>query len=182
VVRIFVRRVAHDVGSLVGRRGLNLLSGLGRVVGPGAVGGLVDALYGTASGALSRRLTVRPIPNVTPEGISVDEFQKRFREDLIAQSGIVVLVGGMREGSDAPGVLAEFEIAAAQRKVVLPIAATGHAARTIYDRILARPDLIPPEIDLNGVKRLGPDTTAPEDIVAALDACFTQITGSRGAE
>lgn len=179
--RAFVRRVAHDAGRLVGRRGLNLVSGFGRVVGPSAVAGLIDGISLLPGASLARRLAVHPIPNVVPEGMSLEAFKQRYREDMIAQSGIMIAVGGLRQGADAPGVLQEFEIAAAQKKVVLPIAATGHAARAIYDRILARPgELLPPELQLEDVKRLGPDVTSPEDIASALDACFTRITRSRG--
>jgi hypothetical protein len=183
--RGFVRQVAHDVGKLIGRRGLNLVSGFGRVVGPSAVAGLIDAgpsgeHHPLSSVALARRLAVRPIPNVTPEGISLDAFKRGYREDMIAQSGVMIVVGGLRRGVDSPGVLDEFEMAVAQKRIVLPIAATGHAARTVYDRLLERPaELLPAELDVETLRRLGPETRSVPEIVEALDACLTRITGRR---
>jgi hypothetical protein len=58
---------------------------------------------------------------------------------LIQQAGICVFIGGFRriDGAVEPalGVLQESEIALAEGKVLIPIAATGGAAAEIWTRI-----------------------------------------------
>jgi len=174
--RAFVAAVARGVGRIVGRRGLRLLSGFGRVVGGAALSGMFEALEGHSGPAISRRIIVRPVRDVIPEGMSVEEYKRRSREDLISQAGIVIVVGGLRQGSIAPGVLQEFEIASAQGRVVLPVAATGHAARKVYEVMRARPETyLPREIDIATFERLGMETRSEDAVLAAVDRCVMRI-------
>jgi len=174
-----ISEVARGVGRLVARRGLNLISGFGRVVGTGVVSGTIDELSQLPGSALARRLTIRPIREISPEGLSLDEFKRRQREDMISQAGIVLFIGGLRQGAAARGVMQEFEIAQDKQKIILPIAATGHASRQIHEQLLADPSRLPPELDLELFKRLGPETRSVEDILKAIDTCLERIQGRR---
>ncbi len=174
--RAFVSAIARGVGRIVGKRGLRLVTGHGRVVGSGAVTGLIEALEGRSGATISRRLIVRPVREVAPPGASLEAWKRKSREDLLAQSGVMIVVGGLRRGVPAPGVLEEFEIAAAQGSVVLPIAATGHAARQIFETMRARPEVyLNREIDPASFEELGPQTTSEATILAAIERCIGRL-------
>lgn len=179
--REFILKVARGVGHVIAKRGLNLISGFGRTVGAGVLSGLIDELYsdgpgGASAAALARRMTIRPNRDVAPAGMSVEEFKRRYREDMIAQAGIVIFIGGLRKGEVAPGVLEELRIAVAQKKIILPIAATGYAAKQIHAAILERPgDYLPPEISVEDIRGLGEETASLEAIMSAVDRSLAKV-------
>ena len=107
--RAFVTAIARGVGRVVGARGLRLVTGLGRTVGSAALTGMIEALDGLSGAGITRRLVVRPVRDILPPGASVEAWERKSREDLVAQSGIVIVIGGLRRGAVAPGVLEEFE-------------------------------------------------------------------------
>jgi hypothetical protein len=168
--------VARGVGRVVGRRGLRLITGFGRVVGGATLAGMVEALEMLPGAAISRRIQVHPVREVSPPGLTVAEYKRRGREDMIAQAGIIVVVGGLRQGEIAPGVLQEFEIARTLGKTVLPLAATGHAAARIHEIMRAEPEkYLPKELDRSMFDELGPATTDEAAMLAALDRCIARI-------
>ncbi|HVK69636.1 MAG TPA: SIR2 family protein [Polyangium sp.] len=174
--RAFVTSIARGVGRIVGSKNMRLVTGLGRVVGSAAVTGLVEALDGRTGAAISRRLVVRPVREVVPPGASLDAWKRKSREDLIVQSGVMIVIGGLRRGVPAPGVLEEFEIAKAQGLVVLPIAATGHAAQAIHEAMRANPAAhLPAEIDAASFEALGPETKDEGAILAAIERCLGRL-------
>jgi hypothetical protein len=175
--RAFVSTIARGVGRLVGGKNLRLVTGLGRVVGPAAVTGFLEAQGGRTAAAISRRLVVRPVREVVPPGESLEAWKRKSREDLITQAGVMVVVGGLRKGVAAPGVLEEFEVARAHGLVVLPIAATGPAARTIFETIRANPEAhLPREIDAASFEALGPETTDEGAILTAIERCLGRLS------
>jgi hypothetical protein len=174
--RGFVSAIARGVGRIVGAKGLKLVTGLGRTVGSAALTGMIEAQSGVSGAGLGRKLVVRPVRDIVPSGSTVEQWERKSREDLVAQSGIVVVVGGLRRGVNAPGVLEEFEIAAAQGLVVLPIAATGHAARQIHETMRSRPEqYLTREIDAELFAELGPEVKEEAAILAAVERCITRI-------
>lgn len=173
--RAFVTTIARGVGRLVGSKNLRLVTGLGRVVGSAAVTGLVEALDGRTAAAISRRLVVRPVREVVPPGASLEAWKRKSRENLIVQAGVMIVIGGLRRGAPAPGVLEEFEIAKTQGLVVLPIAATGHAARVIHESMRANTAELPAEIDAASFEALGPETKDEGAILAAIERCLGKL-------
>ncbi|MDC3953453.1 SIR2 family protein [Polyangium jinanense] len=174
--RAFVTTIARGVGRIVGARNLRLVTGLGRVVGSAAVTGLVEALDGRTAAAISRRLVVRPVREVVPPGASLEAWKRKSREDLLAQAGVMIVIGGLRRGAPAPGVLEEFEIAKTQGLVVLPIAATGHAAQVIHEKMRANPAAhLPAEIDATSFDALGAEAKDEGAILAAIERCLSRL-------
>jgi hypothetical protein len=135
-LRTRIEEVAIKVGEFIGERGLRLISGFGTVVGSSVVSGVLSKLYANEAHALDRTLFLRPFPQVVPDGFDKQTFQQRYREDMITHAGICVFIGGMKEVNGsvkiAPGVLAEYEIAKALKKTIIPVAATGGAAAEIW--------------------------------------------------
>ncbi|GMV90461.1 MAG: hypothetical protein AMXMBFR82_02390 [Candidatus Hydrogenedentota bacterium] len=154
---VFVSGAAHDYGPLgrdrieglvrcIGSRlisdGYNLVSGFGYGIGEQCVVGALRALFAVSKGGERDRVTVRPFPGTKGSGHA--QQNKAHREDLIARSGVVVVLCGNGEGLDgktqeSAGVFEEVDIAIREKKVVIPIGATGHAADTIWNRAKESP-------------------------------------------
>ena len=133
--------------------------------------GALRALYGVPKGADLERLVVRPFQKV--EEAKQQEQNTRHREDLIARSGIVVVMAGNRSKTggieNSPGVMEEVEIGLRERKCILPIGATGHAAREVWDRANADPERFMPEIKgKRELAVLGDSNASNEQLLNAL--------------
>lgn len=141
--------LTREIGAKLIRDGYNLVSGFGLGLGEQCVLGALRALYGIPKGAELERLVVRPFPKAKDGD---QQTQNTYhREELIARSGIVIVMAGNRAKSAggtemSPGVLEEVEIARRQRKFVIPIGATGHAARNIWEAATAAPEQFLPGI------------------------------------
>lgn len=137
-VKIF--SLAEEIGRLIGRSGRYLVSGAGLMVGSATISGFLDALRDRGGWDLSRRLIARPFPQPL-EGAKPNEKQwHALRRELARQAGIAIFIGGAKVENgglvSAGGVLEEFELAQQAGAFLLPIAATGGAAKDIKDRLL----------------------------------------------
>jgi len=174
--RAFVGAIARGAGRIIGARGLRLVTGLGRTVGSAGVTGMIEALDGLSGAAISRRLIVRPVREVTPLSATIEEAKRKSREDLVEQCGVVVVCGGLRRGELSPGVMQEFEMAAEKGKIVLPLAGTGHAAKKIWETMRARPEVyLTKEIDAGMFEEIGPNVTAEGAILTWLERCLSRM-------
>jgi hypothetical protein len=131
--------LAEDIGRRVGQAGLDLVTGGGLVVGSAAVSGFLDALRNGGGWDLDRRLIARPFPQPLA-GVKANDAQwTELRRELARQAGIVIFIGGakLKDGklAVATGVLEEFSLAQAAGAFLLPIGATGGAAKEIADRL-----------------------------------------------
>jgi hypothetical protein len=132
--------VAMGIGDLVGSMGLTLVSGAGLVVGSATIAGFLDALRLEGGWDLERRLIARPFPQPL-EGKSPDRAQwTALREELARLAGTIIFVGGAKsvDGKtvNADGVMQEADLAGAAGAFMLPIGATGGAAKIIADRLI----------------------------------------------
>jgi hypothetical protein len=87
--------LARQIGARLIREGYSLVSSFGMGLGEECVIGALRALYGIPKGADLERLVVRPFPRVV--GANQKGQNTRHREDLIARSGVVVVIAGNRE-------------------------------------------------------------------------------------
>jgi hypothetical protein len=137
--RTKIEETAYAIGHMLARHNYRLVSGFGLVVGSAALSGAVDEFDRQPAPNLEKSLLLRPFPQRVPPGIRPKEYYARYREDLVTQAGACVFIAGMKEAGrhreDADGVIAEFEIAAAAKRVPIPVAATGGAAETIWRRV-----------------------------------------------
>lgn len=132
--------LAEDIGRRIGQSGLDLVSGTGLMVGAAAISGFLDALRNGGGWDLDRRLIARPFPQPLP-GTKANTAQwTQLRRELARQSGIVVFLGGSKldhgQLVSAGGVLEEFSLAQAEGAFLLPVGATGGAAKDIADQLL----------------------------------------------
>jgi hypothetical protein len=170
--------LATEIGSRVIRDGFNLVSGFGLGLGEQCVLGALRALFGIPKGAELERLVARPSPRAKDGDQQAQNTH--HREELIARSGVVVVMSGNRtkqasETEISPGVLEEVEIARRQRKFVIPIGATGHAARKIWEVASADPEQFLPGIRARTeLSVLGNSSATNEQLTNALFALLAK--------
>lgn len=149
-------QLSEAIGRLLGESGRDLVSGSGVLVGPAAIAGFIESLRDGGGWDVDRRLLVRAFPQPLAGG-SADKVQwTALRQELARLSGIVIFVGGAKADHGvlvtAGGVLEEYALAKEAGAFLLPIGATGGAARQIA-------------IDLQGsaVASTGPQAQRPTD-------------------
>jgi hypothetical protein len=126
------KALCRALGAGLVRKGFNIVSGFGVSVG--------DLVAFGAMAELPRnddeRIQLWPFPQTLPKGTDVAEFKKRYREGMISNAGVCVVLSGNKSVAGgivpADGVRQEVEIARAQGKIVIPIGATGHVARELW--------------------------------------------------
>lgn len=176
--RAFISGVSRAVGRLLGRRGDNLVSGFGLTVGHSSVMGFLEEIYAKAHPSVERRLVVRPFPQVTPEGITAEEFRRRYREDMISRAGVCIFIGGTKPGEAvASGVMEEYKIAKAGERVVVPIGCTGGAARSIWEDVEKDfKRILPKKVKKDAFRRLGGKGCDVETVIKALEEILDQLS------
>ena len=131
----FVHEIANGLGRAIGKAGLTMVSGAGVLVGSASLSGFISALQATGSWDLDRRLIARPFPQPL-EGKEPDRAQwELLRVELARLAGITIFVGGSKvvDGTEiiSNGVQRECELAKISGSFLLPIGATGGAAKVI---------------------------------------------------
>lgn len=134
----------HDLCMQLGQRLVGehcqLISGMGLHVGDSVVNGALVQLYESKLAATDEHLFLRPFPRQLPPGHDPDDFNRRYRYDLITKCGVAVFIAGTSRTSPvSKGVMEEYEIAKRLQKVIIPIGATGFAAEHIWR--LMQPDV-----------------------------------------
>ncbi|REG60857.1 SIR2-like protein [Paraburkholderia sp. BL6669N2] len=136
-----VRDVAQGVGRIIAQQGARLVSGFGLEVGSAVIAGVMGEAHKAKYVNLDSILLLRPFPQTLPKGLDQEAFKKQYREDMVAQSGVCIVIGGMvKKGKDyevAPGVLAEVALARAAGRPVLPLGITGGAACQVWEEMLS---------------------------------------------
>ncbi len=182
--RTRVDELSHAIGREIIRRGYNLISGFGLGIGGSAVLGALEELYAKQrSISANNRTVIRPFPQDAPTGTSRGELWSKYREDMISKSGFVIFLSGNKwnEASGqtviADGVIEEWEIARKLGKYPIPVGATGHAARQVWQEVNASLDTFFPKGGVRGhFKTLGDEGSSNEEIVEAIFAIVKRIT------
>lgn len=175
-----LEELARGIGARLIRDGYNLVSGFGLGLGEQCVLGALRALYGIPKGAELERLVVRPFPQAKDD-VEQKAQNTHHREELIARSGVVVVISGNQANTAggtevSPGVTEEVEIARRQRKFVVPIGASGHAARKIWEAASAEPERFLPGIKAQTeLTVLGNPTATNEQLTNALFALLAKV-------
>ncbi len=129
----FLRQMA----AMFVRKRLKITTGFGLGVGGPIVTGAVQEVYSRKDISLEEALVMRPFPiGIQDEATRTRTFE-RYRKDLVSQAGIAIFVFGSRdEKADiAKGMLEEFAQAKNSGLKLLPIGATGHAAKQLWEEV-----------------------------------------------
>ncbi|MCK7118903.1 SIR2 family protein [Enterobacter roggenkampii] len=136
-----IHAFAEAVGRKIGETNRDLVTGAGILVGSASISGFLAALRNGGGWDLDRRLVARPFPQPLKDSSPNDNDWAALRNELARQAGVVIFIGGSKldKGDLIPakGVLKEFECAKKSGAFLLPIAATGGAARVIYEELIS---------------------------------------------
>jgi hypothetical protein len=178
--------LARALGQEIIRRGYNVVSGVGLGIGGSVVIGALETLYAQDNGNPDRRTLLRPFPQVTPQGITKDAFQTKSRRDMIANAGFTLFLSGNKldegTGDVRPGlgVLEEFQLTREMDRYPIPIGASGHAARQIWQEVMASLDKFFP---FGGVREhfetLGKPDSTNEQLVEAVFKIIERTNSAR---
>jgi hypothetical protein len=153
-----VDEFAQELGRALVADGTRIATGLGAGIGDAIFTGALREIMQTKATSIEDALILRPFPQ-TGDLTQLASLWESYRQEIIAQAGIALFIFGNKEdgGSlvQAEGVLREFEIARQQGVAVMPIGATGAAAKTLADQVVADPNKFSPELDADGRGMLG---------------------------
>lgn len=161
------RDLIREIGKRLIESGFDVINGFGLGVGPYLLNGALEGLGDTGSTTINDRIVLRPFP----QGITNEEERRRrwreYRQLMIAESGIVVVLFGNQQKDDgdvelASGVREELTLAKEAGLVVVPVGATGYVAREAYDLMIERGGSLVAEANLRQrlTKLQQPGTTA----------------------
>ena len=183
-----IEPLARRIGKEIIANRCHLISGFGLGIGSAIIVGAMEELYLQPSRDLNRRLTLRPFPQPSNGQTRDDLFPlwSNIRREMISNAGFCIFLAGnkLQNGQTVPapgvlgepGVSGEWELCKALGKYPIPIGASGHAARIIYDEVLADFDTFYPNIDVRKQFDVLGDETAGED--AWIQAIFAIITAA----
>ena len=177
-----VEKLARDIGQGIIRKGHNLVSGIGFGIGGVVILGAMEELYTDDKSEFGDRTTLRPFPQEPPRGMTRETFLTRYREDMIANAGFTVFLCGNKLDPNtgktviASGVMKEFEITKRLNRYPIPVGATGHAARRIWEEVNGSLDRFFPNGGVKGHFQTLRDTKSTnEEIVEAIFAIAKRV-------
>ena len=181
-----IERLSRRLGQEIIKQGYNLVSGYGLGIGGAVIIGAMETLSSEKHSDISRRTTLRPFPQYFANDTERKEFFTHYRQEMISNAGFCVFLSGNKDSGDgktsviADGVLEEFRIARSLEKYPIPIGATGHAAREIWEEVNSHLKDIFSDVD---VRRefaiLGNEHQPEEKLIEAVFHIIKKTTSKR---
>ncbi len=135
-----VNRFFRDLGSVLFNHNFRIVSGFGLGVGNSLISGAIESAFEKGTTRLDHFLDVRPFPRDIADKEQRDNIWHLYRTELLSLPGIALFFFGNKvvngEIVPADGVRKEFDIAAKQGLVLIPISATGYMAQSLYEGIV----------------------------------------------
>ena len=135
--------LARALGREIVRRRYNLVSGLGLGIGATVVIGALEEKY--SRDASQGEIRYFPFPQEAPAGLSLAQAHFRFREEMLANVGFSIFICGNRLAQSSneievgKGVLEEFDLIVKLGRYPIPVGASGHAAKQIWEMVMTKP-------------------------------------------
>lgn len=131
--------LCHAIGRELINEGLNLISGAGLSIGWRVASGAV------CSSGSEAQVSIYPFPLQSTDSEERKRIWTQHRRNMISQAEICIFISGNKlDGTgntiEANGVIEEFEIATELGKYPIPIGATGHASKRIWEEVNANLD------------------------------------------
>lgn len=174
---------AQELGRVLIADGTRIATGVGAGVGDAMFSGALREVMRTKGMSIEDALVLRPFPQVgAPDQLPA--LWKAYRQEIISQSGIALFLFGNKEEDGktvtADGLVQEFEIAKQQGISILPIGATGSAAKTLADQVVADPDKYTPELDASGRTQLVSLAVHNDDLMSLIPRILALIRKLQG--
>ena len=163
---------AQELGRRLIASGTRIASGLGAGIGDALVAGSLRELMRSKTG-IEEGLVLRPFPQA---GSAEDRaaLWEEYRHEIISHVGIAIFLFGTKldEGGElviADGMLREFDIAREQGVAVIPVGATGGAAKVLSDKVLANASTLIPELGKDGENEIRLIAESTDELNTLLD-------------
>jgi hypothetical protein len=184
--RARVEEMAKAIGEMIAQRKKRLVSGYGLTVGSAALAGALGVVLQDAAPNLDRSFLLRPFPQTAPSGTSLTAFHDLYRESMIKNAALCVVISGEKESSSgkvevAEGVVQEAAKAQTLGRLVLPIGGTGGAAEKIYIEMRKKGSWTVNGLTAKQLTDLGEKTITPEQAAAAIGLVIDALDKKYGA-
>lgn len=132
-----VNLFTHTLARKLVQADYRLISGFGLGVGSTVINGALEEIMRSKYKHVDEHLCLRPFPQIVSGSISSEQLWREYREDMIAQAGIVIFIFGNKESHCgnivvADGMLEEFAIAKSFGRLIIPVGSTGGASVDIH--------------------------------------------------
>jgi hypothetical protein len=159
------------LGQVLIDKGYRIVSGFGLGISNALLSGAIERIYSDRKGHFEDFLTVRPFP----QHIALDEERKRiwheYRLDLIQRAGAAIFLFGnkLSKGSVivANGVIDEYKIAEDLGIGIVPVGATGYAAKEIAEKEITKAKEKDQE-HLAALQRLQDPAEKPNELISRI--------------
>ncbi len=122
------------------KRDNKIVSGFGLGVGSYVISGALNEIYMKKKIVNNETLILRPFPQGTTGEILLKDLWQKYREDMIALSGISIFIFGNKTDDNgniinANGVHSEFKISSNKSNIIVPVGITGYASEEIWNEV-----------------------------------------------
>jgi hypothetical protein len=97
----------HTLARRLVQADYRLISGFGLGVGSTVINGALEEIMRSKYKHVDEHLCLRPFPQIVSGSISPEQLRREYREDMIAQAGIVVFIFGNKESHCGNTVVAD---------------------------------------------------------------------------
>lgn len=159
-------------GALV-HENYRITTGFGLGIGSSVISGALDVIYQEKFNHVDEFLHLRPFPQNIANEKKRKASWKKYREDLLEETGISVFMFGNKRGKEpgsyvvADGCIQEYEIAKEKGNLIIPIGSTGDAAKVIFD--IVKSDMTDYPYLANYMGRLKNETDVDEIVKLVVD-------------
>ena len=137
-----VNRAEYLAGKLAGtlvHNDYRITSGFGLGIGSAVINGALKVVYSEKYRHTDDYLCLRPFPQNVKDIEERNLLYKKYREDMIDETGVSIFMFGNKYINDsvveAAGCIQEFKISKEKGNVIIPFGSTGYAAKIIYDEV-----------------------------------------------
>jgi len=172
--------LCEDLGRRLIEEGYDIVSGVGKGIGAAMMVGAHKALARPDASRLAQRLKLFPFPYWHPVVAERTAYYETNRQEMAAQAGVSIFISGNKLNGtqviESPGVDAEFKEAVKSRHFIIPIGASGHAAKTIWAKVMADPCAFYKGCDVSTeLKTLGEISSTNDDLLEAVFSILSKI-------
>lgn len=176
-----VEAISREIGRVVAESEKRLISGFGLTVGSATLAGALGVVLKQATPNLDKSLLLRPFAQEAPAGMTLENYQRQYREGMVRHAGVCVFIAGLKDLSGkvvvANGVLEEAKIAKAADRVLIPIGCSGGAAEKLWQE-MKRDRILPLGLSTKDFERLNDPAAAASKIAKIVGKAISALPKS----
>jgi hypothetical protein len=182
--RTQITQFAQNLGEALVADGTRIATGLGLGIGDAIFTGALRKIMERKDSSIEDSLVLRPFPQ-SGDPTQLTALWDAYRKEILSHSGIALFLFGNKEDSsatvvNADGMVREFKIAIEHGLPVLPIGATGSAAKTLSDKCLADPDKFLPQLNADGRKQFADLANHVDDLNELIPRIINLVRNLQG--